>query len=573
MADYAFDMGDYSRKITTGSPLAQIWFDRGLNWVFGYNHEEATRCFQQALTHDPSCALAHWGIAYCAGPNYNMFWENFDPASLKTALQTATESVNKAKECFDSASDVEQALILALHFRHPSTEQPDDLYDWSRDYAEEMRRVYSKYPDDPEVSTLFAEALMNLTPWNMWNPVTGNVGEGAATLEAKEVLEKALARESQSGKVKHPGLLHLYIHLMEMSQTPEVALRAADDLRDLVPDAGHLNHMSTHIDVLCGNYQDVVKGNQSGIDADLKYMNVHGAMNFYTMYRVHNYHFKLYGAMFQGNYTAAIEAVSGLNDTVPDELVRMSSPPMVNFLEGYMGMKTHALVRFGKWQELIDEPLPLDPEFYCTTAALNCYGKGVAYAALGNQSAALKALEEFDKHLKNVDEDRYVHVVSCHDILGVARAVMLGEIEYHAGNYDAAFNHLRDAVEKEDAMPYDEPWGWMMPSRHALGALLVEQGHIQEAMNTYEEDLGFNDKVIRSNQHPDNVWALMGLHECYELAGLGEDARKLKPRLDVALARSDLEIKSSCFCSLTKYNNPSKTASDSADRSKVSTAV
>jgi len=475
MTDYAFDMGDYTRPITTDSPLSQIWFDRGLNWVFGYNHEEATRCFQQALTHDPRCAMAHWGIAYCAGPNYNMFWEHFDPASLETALHTATESVEKAKDCLNCASEVEQALISALHFRHPSTQQPDDLYVWSRDYAEEMRRVYNKYPDDPEVSTLFAEALMNLTPWNMWDPITGNVGEGAATLEAKEVLEKALKKESRAGSVKHPGLLHLYIHLMEMSQIPESALRAADDLRDLVPDAGHLKHMSTHIDVLCGNYQDVVKGNQSGIDADLKYMDEHGAMNFYSLYRVHNYHFKLYGAMFQGNYTAAMEAVNGINDTIPDELVRLSSPPMVNFLEGYIGMKTHALVRFGRWQELIDEPLPSDPKFYCTTAALNCYGKGVAHAALGNRSEAQMALDEFDKHLNNVDEERYVHVVSCQDILGVARSMMMGEIEYHAGNYDSAFNHLREAVKKEDAMPYDEPWGWMMPSRHALGALLLEQ--------------------------------------------------------------------------------------------------
>ena len=553
MTDYAFDMGNYGRTISTDSAPAQTWFDRGLNWVFGYNHEEATRCFQQALIHDPGCAMAHWGIAYCAGPNYNMFWEHFDPASLEVALQTATDAMANAKENLDGTSEVERALISALHFRHPSTELPDDLYSWSHHYAEEMRLVYNRFPDDPDVATFFAEALMNLTPWNMWDPVTGDVGEGAETLEVKAVLETALAEVSEEGVVKHPGLLHLYIHLMEMSQTPEIALRSADDLRDLVPDAGHLKHMSTHIDVLCGNYQDVVKSNQSGIEADLIYLNEHGAMNFYSLYRVHNYHFKLYGAMFQGNYTAAMDAVKGINDTVPDELVRLSSPPMVNFLEGYIGMKTHALVRFGKWQQLIDEPLPEDPTFYCTTAALNCYGKGVAYAALGDESSARKAIEEFDKHLNNVDEERYVHVVSCQDILGVARSMMLGEIEYHAGNHDMAFDYLRNAIKREDAMPYDEPWGWMMPSRHALGALLLEQGYTQEATETYEEDLGLNDKVIRSNQHPDNVWALMGLYECYERTGRENDARKLKPRLDFALARSDLEIKASCFCSLSKY--------------------
>lgn len=554
MDEYAFDMGSYSRLVSTQSTDAQVWFDRGLNWVFGYNHEEATHCFEQALAHDPACVMAYWGIAYCAGPNYNMSWEHFDPASLAHALKTATDAVSNAKQHLQGASEVERALVEALDWRHPGTEQPDDLYEWSHDYANQMRSVYARYPDDPDVATLFAESLVNLTPWKMWNPVSGEVGEGAATLEVKDALENAIAKHSQASGKKHPGLLHLYIHLMEMSPTPEVALRAADDLRDLVPDAGHLKHMSTHIDVLCGNYQDVVKSNQAGIEADLKYLQQHGAMNFYSLYRVHNYHFKLYGAMFQGNYAAAMDAVNGISDTVPDELVRLSEPPMVNFLESYMGMKTHALVRFGKWQELIDQPLPEDPEFYCTSAALNCYGKGVAYAALGNEAAARAALEQFDLHAANVDEDRYMHVVSCQDILAVARLMMSGEIEYHAGNHEVAFTHLREAVSKEDALPYDEPWGWMMPSRHALGALLLEQGHIEEALQTYEADLGFNDTVIRSNQHPNNVWALLGLHECYERLNRASDARKIKPGLDFALARSDLEINASCFCSLSKYS-------------------
>ena len=225
---------------------------------------------------------------------------------------------------------------------------------------------------------------------------------------------------------------------------------------------------------------------------------------------------------------------------------------MVDFVEGYIGMKTHALVRFGQWQQLIEQPLPEDPEFYCTTAALNCYGKGVAHAALGNHEQARKAAIEFEKHVKNVPEDRYIHVVSCLDILAIARDVMHGEIEYHAGNLDIAFDHLRRAVNKEDALPYDEPWGWMMPSRHALGALLLEQGHVEEAKNVYESDLGLNNEVIRSNQHPDNVWALLGLYECLERMGRTEEARKLKPRLDFAKARSDIDLNASCFCSLSK---------------------
>jgi tetratricopeptide (TPR) repeat protein len=273
-------------------------------------------------------------------------------------------------------------------------------------------------------------------------------------------------------------------------------------------------------------------------------------MNFYSLYRIHNYHFKLYGAMFLGNYAAAMDAVAGISETIPDELLRMESPPMADFIEGYMGMKTHVLVRFGKWNELIADPLPEDTELYCTTAAINCYGKGIACAATGEHAAARQALADFEKHAANVSEERYVHVVSCRDILGVAREMLKGEMEYHQGNYDVAFSHLRQAVANEDALPYDEPWGWMMPSRHALGALLLEQGHVEQAMATYEADLGLDDSVIRSNQHPDNVWALLGLYECYERLGRQRDARALKPRRDISLARSDLKIKASCFCSL-----------------------
>ncbi|MFT6304658.1 MAG: tetratricopeptide (TPR) repeat protein [Granulosicoccus sp.] len=551
--DYYFDLGAYSRPVSTRSAEAQEWFDRGLNWIFGYNHEEATVCFRQALVHDGQLAMAYWGIAYCAGPNYNMSWELFDEASLENALNTATESMALCEARVSGASVIEQALVSALHYRHPSTVPADDLYSWSRDYADKMRSVYEKFPDDPDVATFFAEALMNLTPWEMWDPLTGEIGEGAGTVEARDVLESALLKIKQAGPARHPGLLHLYIHLMEMSPTPEVALPAADELRDLVPDAGHLKHMSTHIDVLCGNYQDVVKSNHAGILADLKYWNKNGAMNFYSLYRIHNYHFKLYGAMFQGNFAAAMDAVKGISETVPDVLVRMESPPMVDFIEGYMGMETHALVRFGRWQSLLDNPMPEDPKFYCTSAAMNCYGKGVAYAALGHDESARNSLQDFEEHAANVSDTRYIHVVSCQEILGVAREMLNGEIEYHAGNYELAFKYLRLAVKKEDALPYDEPWGWMMPCRHALGALLLEQNQVFEAMETYESDLGFNSTVIRSNQHPDNVWALMGLHECYQSLGMLSEARRIKPRLDVALARSDLDIKASCFCRTSMF--------------------
>jgi tetratricopeptide (TPR) repeat protein len=547
MLDYPYDLGAYVRTITTTSSDAQVWFDRGLNWIYGYHHEEAGVCFHKALEADPNCAMAHWGLAYIIGPNYNKPWEFFDAAEVQATLDASRSALAEADKHAAGATPVEQALIKALHKRYQSNEVVPDLYVWSHAYADAMMDVYQQFPDDPEVATLTVEAQMNLTPWQMWDPRTGAPNPIARTLDTRRMLEKGIDDVRASGAAPHPGLWHLYIHLMEMSPEPEVALRVADEIRGLVPDAGHLEHMATHIDVLCGNYQDVVVGNTSGIVADEKYWNLAGAMNFYSMYRVHNYHFKLYGAMFLGRYDLAMDAVKGLQATIPDELIS----PMANFLEGYMSVETHVLVRFGKWQELIDAPLPKDPALYCMTAALNYYGKGIAHAALGNHAAAAEAQSNFEKTAATLVEGRMIHVVTCEAILGVAREMLTGEVNYHKGNYDVAFNHLRKAVAAEDALPYDEPWGWMMPSRHALGALLLEQGHVEEAMAAYEADLGMDHTVLRSNRHPHNVWALLGLSECYGRLGKEKEARMIQPQLDYALSRSD-KIHASCFCSKKK---------------------
>jgi tetratricopeptide (TPR) repeat protein len=550
MSDYLYDLGTYSRAITTDSADAQQWWNRGLNWLFGYNHEEAMVCFERALEADSNCAMAYWGLAYCLGPNYNKPWDLFEPEEeLPDCLTRSREWLSKAADC--AASDVERAVIDALWHRYPQIEGVDveTLYVWNGNVADAMREVHKAFPDDNEVTTIFVETMMNRTPWKMWDPRSGEPEEHADTLECKQVLEEAIAANSASSGGLHPGLLHLYVHLMEMSPTPEDAMLAADGLRGLVPDAGHLEHMATHIDVLCGNYQDVVSGNSSGITADLKFWRDNGPMNFYSMYRVHNYHFKLYGAMFLGQYEQAMDTVKSLHETIPDELVRFG--PFPNFIESYMSMKTHALVRFGRWQELIDEPLPEDQDLYCVTTTLAWYGKGVAYAALKMHDEAANAVVQFEAAAATVPAERMTHVVICNDIIDVARNVLNGEAEYHKGNYDQAFDYLRRAVELEDALPYDEPWGWMMPTRHALGALLLEQGHVEEACAAFEADLGLDDSVLRSNQHPQNVWALVGLHDCYTQMGRDRDARMIEPQKKFALSRADSTISRSCFCSMS----------------------
>jgi tetratricopeptide (TPR) repeat protein len=545
--DY-YDLGPYTRTITTAVPEAQLWFDRGLNWLYGFNHAEAIACFQKTLSHDPGCAMAYWGISYAAGPNYNLPWHLYDPAGKAAALAVAYDAMQGALARVERASPVEQALIRALPARYPQRETIEDQAPWDAAYADAMRPVFHAHRDDLEVRHVFVEAIMNLTPWKMWDLKTGGIAEGAGTLEAMDVLEGAL--RDVPAAWDHPGLLHLYVHLMEMSPFPQRALRAGDRLRDLVPDAGHLIHMPTHIDVLCGHYRDVLVYNQKAIAADRKFLAREGAMNVYALYRTHDHHFAIYGAMFLGQYRAALAAAQELIDTTPEDLLRIPSPPMADFVEGYLPMKQHVLIRFGKWQEIIAQELPRDQELYCSTTAMVLYAQTVAHSALGHIAQAEATRAAFIEAKQRVPESRRVHNNTVRDLLEIAHAMLDGELEYRRGNHEVAFAHLRRSVELDDALPYDEPWGWMQPTRHALGALLLEQGRVAEAEAVYRSDLGLDGKLSRACQHPDNLWSLHGLHECLTRRGEKVEASLIKQRLDLALARSEVPVKASCFCRL-----------------------
>ena len=551
MSDYPYDLGSFGRPVTTGSPEAQRWFDRGLAWTYGYHHEEALACFHRAIEADPDCAMAWWGAAYAAGPNYNKPWEAFDEEDAARSLAAAREASVRAAELAPNAAAAERALISALRHRYPSPTPAADMGSWNDEYAAAMRAVHAEYGEDPDVAALFAEAIMNRTPWALWDLETGTPAEGADTEEAIEVLERAMRRRDDRGEAPHPGLLHMYIHLMEMSPHPERALAAGDRLRGLVPDAGHLRHMPTHIDVLCGDYRAVVDSNQAAIEADRKFLEREGAGNFYSLYRCHDYHFKIYGAMFLGQYRPAIEAAEEMIATLPEDLLTVSSPPMADWLEGFVPMKQHVLVRFGKWKEIVAQPLPENRELFCVTTAMMRYARAVARATMGEVEAAVREAAEFDRALERVPESRFVFNNRCLDVLAIAREMMRGEIEYRRGNHDAAFALLRGAVERDDHLPYDEPWGWMQPARHALAALLLEQDRVEEAAEAYRADLGYDTTLSRACQHPDNVWSLHGYHECLERLGRAAEAAMVKQRLDLALARTDVPVTASCFCRLT----------------------
>lgn len=544
-----YDLGTYSRPVTTTSAEAQLWFDRGLVWTYGFNHEEAVNCFAKAAAFDPDCAMAFWGIAYSLGPNYNKPWEDFEEHELSSTVIRAFNATNEAVRLSEGATAVERAIIGTLGARYPSLTPAEDYSVWNLDYVDRLRLVYREHPADLDVATLFADALMLLTPWALWDQATGEPAAGSRTLEAVEVLETALKSPAAH---EHPGVLHMYVHLLEMSSQPERAMDAGEKLALTAPDAGHLLHMLSHIDVLCGDYERALESNSAAIIADQKFVDREGPVNFYTLYRAHNYHFKIYAAMFLGQSEIALRTADELAAAVPEELLRIESPPMAQWLEGFLSMRVHVLIRFGKWQEIIDLDLPDDQELYCVTTAMLHYGKSVACSATGRIAEAEQQKRLFESALGRVGESRTLFNNTCLDILRVAEAMLEGELEYRKANYDSAFEHLRRSVELYDSLPYDEPWGWMQPTRHALGALLLEQGRTEEAEAVYRADLGLDDTLARANQHPNNVWSLHGYHECLERLRKTAEADALAPQLEAAISRADVLVRSSCACRMSE---------------------
>jgi len=255
--------------------------------------------------------------------------------------------------------------------------------------------------------------------------------------------------------------------------------------------------------------------------------------------------------MFVGQSEVALETAAQLEASIPEDLLRVTSPPMADWLEGFIAMRVHVLIRFGRWQEILDLPFPEDSGLYCVTTAMQHYARGVALASLSRIEEAEAERELFRMAVTKVPESRTLFNNICLDILEVAASMLDGELEYRKGNYEAAFAHLRRSIEIDDALPYDEPWGWMQPTRHAYGALLLEQGHVEEAAAVYAADLGFNSSLPRGQQHPGNVWALHGYHECLQLLGRDAEAVLVGHQLKIAVAMADVPIEASCFCRLS----------------------
>ena len=546
-----FDLGASSFPVTTLSPEAQQLFDLGLNWCFGFNQEEGLACFKRAIECDPNCAMLYWGAAYAAGPFYNMPWGDFCEEEAAECTAFCHGMIESALRLSSQASPLEAALIKALSRRvqAPNAVSMATFDSWDDAYADTMRDVYREYPENLDIATLFIEAMMTRTPWRMWDVNTKLPPRGADTLEAIEVCETAIAQADRRLVPQHPAILHLHIHLLEMSTTPERAMASANRLAGLCPDAGHIHHMPGHIYLLCGEYEKACITSRAAIEVNRKYLAYAGPYNYYTTARCHDLHLMMYAAMLSGQFAPAMAAAEEICENLTPDVVDLKSKPFIGAtMEGYFSMKMHVLVRFGRWQEIIDSPMLENSLLYCVSTAMHHYAKAIAHAALGNASDADHQKTAFYLALEYIKPGRKFFNNPALTTLAVGEMMMLGELEYHKGNYLLAFAHLRESVRRCDNLHYSEPWPWMHPPRHALGALLLEQGHYVEAEEVYRSDLGLNDTVPRCAQHWANIWSLHGLAECLKQRGANVELAQLQPRLDVARALTDTAVTSSCCC-------------------------
>jgi tetratricopeptide (TPR) repeat protein len=401
---------------------------------------------------------------------------------------------------------------------------------------------------------LLVEALITRTPRRLWDVKTGLPARNADTLEALALCERSVAMTDKAGQRPHLAILHLHIHAMEMSHHPEHALRSADLLSTMAPDAGHLNHMPSHIYALCGDYEKAKVVSERSIRADDMYADYAGSLNFYVTARGHDLHLMMHTCMFLGQYAPALAAADKIRRIMTEDILTMKDrPKLVAMTEAYYGMKMHVLVRFGRWREIIEEPMPGDPAIYKVSTPMHHYARGIAYATLKDTVAADRERTLFHQAVARLPVDHKFLSNFAHATLGVAEAMLDGELEYHRGNYDQAYAHLREAVHRDDSLNYTEPWAWMHPPRHALAALLMEQGHCAEAEAVYRDDLGLSGRVQRCTQHPDNVWSLHGLVECLQRRCETEELPVLEKKLAVALAKVDVPITSSCMCRAKIY--------------------
>jgi len=505
------NLGSHQYEITTRNPQAQRYFNQGLRLTWAFNHEEAIRSFEEGERLDPSCAMCAWGVAFASGPNIN--------AAMDSAAGVrASHAIDRAVRGIDHVSARERALIEALAARYataPSASRATLDSAW----ALRMWRVADEFSDDQEAQVLFADAIMNLSPWNYWN------ADGTPRRLTPEVigrLERVLAVNKN-----HPGACHLFIHAVE-ARDPARALPCAERLASLMPGAGHIVHMPGHIYIRVGRYADAIALNEHAVHADGELLEGPGVSRrgaYANGYHPHNFHFLSFAASMAG---ASEKAIDAARETA--KRLSVDGVKTVPWIESVTPIVPLTLVTFGRWAEILAEPLPGDSLPYLS--AMTWYARGTAHAALGDERAALRDLERVRSLAASYP------VSDNGTAIQIAAKALEGEIALRGNRPNDAIGHFREAAQLEDGMTYMEPPIWYYPMRQSLGMALLAARQPAEAERVYREDL---------ERFPRNGWSLFGLAQSLERQGKTAEARRVRAMFDEAWKIADVKLTGSRF--------------------------
>ncbi len=512
------EMGGLTRKVTTDSDEAQRYFDQGLNWLYAFNHDEAVRSFTRAAEIDPSCAMAWWGVSYAQGPNYN------DPVMNPYRSKAAWDALQKARAAVDDETDVERALIEALAKRYENP-PPKDRRHLERAFSDAMAEVRARFPDDLEIGVMYAEALMQRHPWELYRPDGTPARADTGTIVS--VLERVLAEAPD-----HPGANHLYIHAVEPSNEKDRGVAAADALSDRVPASGHLLHMPSHIYAQVGMWDRSIEQNQKAIRSDARYRGLSPKQLTQHGYMAHNAHMLAFSAMMVGREKDALEAA---------RLIWENTPPELPFVGPLMCSVYDVHKRFGRWDALLAEPAPAGGG--ALSKAIWRAHRAIAYAARHEFDEARREQAAFRSAM------RAITPAQMGDFYGVTLKFLLvsdffvaGELALQQDDLEKAAGLLEQAVALEDTLGYGEPPQWLQPARHTLGAVYLKDGKFAEAERVYREDLA---------RWPRNGWSLLGLSQSLAAQGDAGGAATARAAFDEVWQGADSPITTSCRCLLS----------------------
>jgi tetratricopeptide (TPR) repeat protein len=508
-------IGGIHHPVSTTNPAAQKFFDQGLAFVFAFNHDEAIRSFKRAAELDPRLAMAHWGMALALGPNINL---DVDPAREKAAY----DAVQKAIALSAHAPENERAYIAALAKRY-SVDPKADLRKLDADYKHAMGELVKTYPDDLDLATLYAESAMDLRPWKLW---TADGKPAPGTEEIVAMLESVLRRNPN-----HPGAIHYYIHAVEASPNPERALAYAPKLPILMPAAGHLVHMPAHVYARTGDYENAALSNARAAAADEAYIKAGGLKGIYPlMYYSHNLHFLAIAQSMEGRFTAAMRATKQLEANVSPHLKDM---PM---LEGFMTVKPLMLVRFNRWDDI--ERLPQPNASLKGVTAVWHFARGMASARKGDVGRAGVEREALLASVKEIPASASFGLNPAHTVMSVADQVLRAQIAAAKHDEKAAIALLRQALETEDSLAYDEPPAWFLPVREMLGGALMRSGNHAQAEQVFRADLERNKRNGRS---------LFGLLQSLKAQRKDYAAEMVRREFETAWAAADAKLSIESF--------------------------